>query len=340
LLYQYSKGIMSMPKDFITSEQLQSHLETKCMLNVLGVSKLDVSVYRVDCSGKCYVARVFPSRDSYTVMAAIAHILKQLELDQYPAERVLSNAPVTEFTEPSGPGCVLLTYFVSGKPPERNRYTFGRLGALLGRLHSLPIPEGALKGGAWHHLLLTGGLIEECDSAIQMLESTTNNNISEVDLPGIEQLCEELRGLRATFLHAEANLPKALVHPDFVPANIVAEKSNQEEDKDKWTVVDWAGTGVGSRVYSLGFLLGVGAIRGKMILVHAIMKGYGRTIKLEKTELDILPQASYVRFFTIQCWEVSVGRKSPSQVLQDLPNLRNMGMEVAKTVQEIYSATS
>jgi Ser/Thr protein kinase RdoA (MazF antagonist) len=319
-----------MLKDHITVEHLASHLEARCSLKLGNISKLDLNVYHVECSNsENYVARVFFSKEYFGNISALSKLLNYLEANHYPAERIVSRSAnaVTEIDESLGGGSVMLTTFVPGRHPERNRVTFYKLGVLLSQLHSLPIPEDIPSGGSWHHLSITGGVQEECDAAIRMLD-----NLDHDQRNGDRQkLCDELKRLKESFAEKDNALPKCLVHPDFVPANIIAREGSDND----WTIVDWLGAGLGHRILSLGFLLAVGAIRGKLILVHAIMKGYGSKIKLEESELELLPQATYARLFTIKCWEVGVGRKTPTDALKELPTLLEMAKNVSRTVKEI-----
>jgi Ser/Thr protein kinase RdoA (MazF antagonist) len=245
---------------------------------------------------------------------ALSELLQYLEQQRFPAESIASPRPVTKLD--SGGGSILVTNFVAGQPPPRDRATFLRLGRLLGRIHVMAIPEGTLDGGSWHHLSLTGGVYEDWDAAIRMLEESTQRyRISEPN-PAQEDIVvlqKKLEHLKATFSEIE-RFPTALIHPDLVPRNVIAHAHKLAEDKhDKWTVVDWTGAGVGIPVLSLAFLLAVAGSRGPVGLVNAVMNAYSEQVQtLEPVELDKLPEAIYPRLLTILCWEVAVGRKTPA----------------------------
>ena len=51
--------------------------------------------------------------------------------------------------------------------------------------------------------------------------------------------------------------------------------------------------------------------------------------------MRVLREAAYVRFLTIECWEVSVGRKKLADVVNGLGVLLEMGDKVVATVKEI-----
>ena len=143
----------------------------------------------------------------------------------------------------------------------------------------------------------------------------------------------------------ERELSRAIVHPDFVSVNIIEHGFSGEGNGaannglKKWTVVDWTGAGVGYRVVSLGFLLSVAGARGKMVLVDEVMKGYGEFVKLEKCELEVLEKAVYVRFFTLDCWQVAMERKEPKVTVERLKSFRELGDNVTKHVRNKLQST-
>jgi Ser/Thr protein kinase RdoA (MazF antagonist) len=334
-----------MLQDHLTIEQLSSHLEQLTTKKVLFISKLDHGVYHVKLSDKGdVVARVFPSQDDYSTIKALSALLGYLSEQGYPAERVVpdSASSVSILADAIGSGCVLLTRFAPGNHPERNRVTFYRIGALLAKLHALPIPEGTPTGGTWHHLKLGGDARDECHGAMQMLEKARQRlqDADEQAHKDLDSLSDELRRTQDMLDKEYDNLPKALVHPDLVPANIIAQEGTATAgtDRGEWTIVDWAGAGVGVRIFSLAFVLFIGAIHGKAILLHAVMKAYRAKIKLEEAEMNVLPQAAYFRFLTIKCWEVGMGRQTPADVAKQLPWMLETAEKVTSTVRKILTA--
>lgn len=324
-----------MLTDCITPDQLAAHLEGCASRKVLSVARLDFNIFRVDFDNNiAVVARIFPSHNALAAVSALSSTLRHLAVQSYPAETLESEVveSVTKLDDKLGTGCVLVTKFVPGARPERNRVTFYKLGLLLGRLHTIPVPDGVPEGGAWHHLSLEGGIHEECQAAMRMLEGAQAGDAEPDD--NVARLRDELQHVQRAFAAEEGNLPTALIHPDFVPANIIVREGS---GSDGWTVIDWAGAGIGPRILSLGFLLGVGAIKGKLILVHAVMKGYAAHAQLEAAEVRVLREAAYVRFLTMGCWEVGVGRKKPADVVEGLGMLLEMGDKVVATVKEILA---
>jgi Ser/Thr protein kinase RdoA (MazF antagonist) len=336
-----------MLNDHLSETQLKAALKEHWRVDVQLHTRLDLNVSRIDLvDGTSWVVRVYPVRKNvnvYTIVNSLAKLLDYLVSQGYPAEHPSSTSPVAELVasdlEKENNGtCILVTRFAPGLHPERNRITFYRLGRLLGRLHSMPVPVGTCEGGAWHHLCLQGGLGDECDAALLLLDNVEHHD-EEAQVEALEKLKDKLQHLKQRFVHVELPLPRALVHPDLVPINVVVGADLVRDDKgnegESWTVVDWTGAGVGTRVLSLGFLLAVAAARGKLVLVNAVMKGYMEFSKLEPGELDRLTEAVWARFFTIQCWEVGVGKKQAVEVVDALPRLIQDAENVTKRVQEL-----
>jgi hypothetical protein len=322
-----------MPEDLITIDQLTRHLEGRAYDSnkVTSVVKLDVNVFGVAFNNDAnVVARVIPGPEALVAISTLSSILGHLDRYVYPAEKKAMETvqTISRLDRPLPIGAVLATTFVPGTRPERNRVTFHKLGQLLGQLHALPVPTDTQKGGAWHHLTLEGGLDEECVAAAAMLDAAQQGDGKDAD---ITRLRDALDHVRSTFSAEDANLPKALVHPDFVPSNVIVRVGSGE-----WVIVDWVGAGVGPRIVGLGFLLGVGAIRGKLVLVQAVMKGYAA--RLEPAELRVLREAAYARFLTMACWEVGVGRKTAAEAAKGLDALLDMGDAVVAKVKEIETA--
>ena len=325
-----------MLEDHLSLDQLTVHLSTR-NLGVERVTKLDWNVYRIDITSKeSLVARVYPSSSTCNVVASASSLVKLLEYlatQGFPAERCVSSQPLSELEDHTG--CVLLTEFAHGQRLERNRLVFGRLGKLLGKLHKVPIPDTVQAGGAWHHLTPTGGITDECNAAIQKLQDFAAS--AGLDEQASTQTLVLRLGQLEQHFHDRPDLPRSIVHPDFVPSNIVAQPQESDGTPAPWTVIDWTGAGVGTRIVSLGFLLAVAGARGKDALVDAVMKGYSELVTLQDSELASLPQAVYVRLLTIQCWEVANGRKKAGSVANEFSALVEMGENVAKRVKSILN---
>jgi Ser/Thr protein kinase RdoA (MazF antagonist) len=304
----------------VSLEQLKVNLETYYGVTIRKVTILDLNVHRVDIqNGPTWIARVFTQ--SSNEVAELVKLLDYLQQSEFPAEIYASPQPVSES---SLGGRILVTEFVDGSRPERNRQTFRRLGELLGRLHVIPVPDWLRRGGAWHHLSASGGLSEECEAARTMLETFKAQHKTD-NLEHVDRLMSELGQIQGF-----EDLPSTIVHPDFVPSNVIGNAST-----GNWTIIDWAGAGCGPRLISLGFLLLVAGVKGKMTLVDSVMSGYASHVKLEQSELDRLSMAIFARPLTMNCWEVSLGRKDVVEVVQGLPALFELADKIAVRVREL-----
>nr|WP_242975775.1 phosphotransferase [Desulfosporosinus sp. FKB] len=241
-------------------------------------------------------------------------MLRYLEQQNFPAERCAHTEPV--FMHEEQP--VLITNFVDGTKPKGSAKAFYFAGVLLGRLHTLPLASGDMsrKGGAWHHLSVQGGTREEIEAA-QSFVISSEKNVSMEDRSHYETLLNELRQLDD--LH---DMPQALIHPDFVPSNMI------KADVGNWAVIDWSGTGRGPRIFSLGFLLWAAGFRGNLQCVDAVITGYRNYINLEIDELKRLSNAIGFRPLIWDCWAFCMGRKTLVEAAQGV----SVTQEITKTI--------
>ena len=223
------------------------HLQAHYGVEVRGQSELDLGVYRIDrTDGPGWVARVFPASRPEAATAGDAEILAYLALRNFESERAAAPQPVSVIDGRT----VLVTELVTGVPQTeraaaiRARGGLRRLGEMLGELHALPAGTGAVgrPGGAWHHL--ADGLPAEEIRAAQALLADSEDTVAAAERPLHAALRRELADA-----DGGEGLPHALVHPDFVLANVIASPDRG------MVLVDWTGTGRGPRAWSLAFLL-------------------------------------------------------------------------------------
>lgn len=294
-----------------STEGLADHLAACHDVEVTGLTELDLGVFRVQrAEGEPWVARVFPAARPLAAAEGDAAILRGLARAGFPAERCATEAPVTEL---SGQG-VLVTTFVPGTPAGGGP-VFARLGALLGRLHAHPA-EGLRPGGGWHHLVPQGGPSEEIQAALDLLS----------EAGGVPELIGAVAELDDC-----ADLPHAFVHPDFVPANAI------EGADGTITIVDWAGSGRGPRLWSLGSLLFAAGARSPR-LVDLVVSRYRRHTRLTADELERLPDAIRARPLLTDCWAVGVGRKPAPQAVADLATVTRLATRIAEQARSAFLA--
>jgi Ser/Thr protein kinase RdoA (MazF antagonist) len=110
------------------------------------VSVHNDTVFRIDRrDGEPWIARAYPPSRPRSGAEGDAAILRFLEQQDYPAERLAADDPVSD----AEGGTVLVTRVVPGTPLPPSPRKFALLGELLGRLHALPAdPAASRPGGA------------------------------------------------------------------------------------------------------------------------------------------------------------------------------------------------
>jgi methyltransferase (TIGR00027 family) len=300
---------------------LPAHLENRYGIQVAKLTELDLGVYRVGRrDGPDWVARVFAADRPVAAAEGDAALLRRLEQQEFPAERCAAQEPVSVH---EGQG-VLVTRYVEGTPADGSRRTFGRLGGLLGRLHLLP-GDHARDGGGWHHLVHQGSPAAEIAAARSGLEA------SAPGLPADQRPL--LAALLAELDRADgcADLPQALIHPDFVPANAILAPDGG------LVLVDWTGVGRGPRLYPLAFLLWAAGCRGPSRL-DAVVAGYREHVTPGDDEIGRLAGAIWGRPLILACWMVLAGRKGLAETVADLAADRELAERFASDAARAFRA--
>ena len=287
------------------------------------LTELDLGVYRVGRrDGPDWVARVFAADRPLVAAEGDAALLRRLEQQEFPAERCAAQEAVFGH---EGQG-VLVTRYVAGTRADGSRPTFGRLGALLGRLHLLP-GDHVRAGGGWHHLIHQGSPAEEIAAARSRLEAAVPG------LPADQRPL--LAALLAELDRADgcADLPQALIHPDFVPANAILAPEGD------LVLVDWTGAGRGPRLYSLAFLLWAAGCAGPSRL-DAVVAGYREHVTPGDDEIGRLAGAIWARPLILACWMVLAGRKGLAETVAELAAGRELAERFAAQAARAFRAAS
>jgi Ser/Thr protein kinase RdoA (MazF antagonist) len=301
---------------------VRAHLQAEYGIRVSKLSELDQGVFRVGRQdGSAWVARIFPATRPVSAVAGDAEILRFLAGHGFRSERAAASDPVSEV---DGRG-VLVTEYVDDVPRLQRRDEIRRLGGfwslgvMLGELHTLPVSGApgavARPGGAWHHLA-EGLPRDEIAAAVRVLDQA-----GERVAAGERKAYAALRAEVAGFDGGDG-LPQALIHPDFVLANVVASPSRG------LVMVDWTGSGQGPRLWSLAFLLFAAAGRG-LNRVDSAVTGYLTQVRPEQAELDRLAGLIRVRPAMFQVWAVAQGRKSVAEAWQGVTEAREQADAVA-----------
>jgi len=287
---------------------LGRHLEDAYGIEVSRIRQLDVGTLRIDRrDGPSWVARVFSEQRPLDASHGDAEILRFLERMEFPAERCAHPDPVTSHDGQA----VVVTEHAGEKAMQRTRATFGLLGDLLGRLHTLDqLPAGAARpGGGWHHLVFQGTPGDELAACRELLDAAA---------PRVPSSQRDLyNALLQTVSKADGceELPGTLIHPDFVPANAITSTASGT------TIIDWTGAGQGPRLWSLAFLLWT-AGSASLAAVDATILAYQAHVHLEQTELGRLPDAIAARPVILACWGFATGRQRLPDALDTLTKIR------------------
>jgi Ser/Thr protein kinase RdoA (MazF antagonist) len=309
-------------------EELRAHLVDRYGIRVQAMLTLDQDVILMRRSdGPSWVARVFPAARGVDAVRGDAEILNWLSQVGYPAERTATDEPVSEL---DGRPVLVTEAVASARGPDRRRAIkdaggIRRLGELLGELHTLAVPAGSPSrpGGAWHHLA-TGRPSGELEAAAEMLAQAQARAPAR-ELGRFMTLAEELDSL-----DAGDGLPEAFLHPDFVLANVVA------TPQPGMVLVDWAGAGVGPRLWSLAFLLWAEGAKDPRRAALAL-SGYARQVKLEREELARLPALMRARPLIFDIWRLHGGHKSAAAIVSDALDVRRLVETIAREATDRLS---
>lgn len=271
------------------NDTIAAHLAQRYGIAIRAVTTLDGGVHQIDRrDGEPWIARVFHRERPLERVKSDATLLGYLAESGLPAERLACDDPVSVL---DGQG-VLVTLFVSGPAPSKGTRTSRRLADLIGRMHSLPLREGILPGGALHHIPSYEGLPAGDIALARALLDDIDDRITGNKRKGFEYLRSQVASADDC-----SDLPHAIVHPDPVLKNVVA------HDGDL-TMVDWTGGGIGPRLVGLAPLL-MFALRPTgwdRAALENIASAYRAHVRLEPDEFDRLGAALLIRQLWFAAW--------------------------------------
>jgi Ser/Thr protein kinase RdoA (MazF antagonist) len=279
------------------AERLLVHLRERHGIIATAATRLSVHktyVFRIDRQdGPPWVARAFPPARPRVGVAGDAAILRFLEREGYPAERVAVDDPVSEFEG----SVVLVTRFVAGAPLPDSAEKFAMMGDLLGRLHALPDDDFFSRpgGASGEDPSREGAPRQDLLAALAFLDAV------DTKVPTDER--ERFERLREKVSSADDGdgLPEALLHGNLLHAPDHAVLSDQGP-----VAINWKAAGRGPRLADFAYLIwGTGAWnprRPDQARIDAAVNAYRRYIEPTDDELERLEAVMYVRTLYLTCF--------------------------------------
>lgn len=275
------------------ADRLIAHLRDHYGVDVIAATKTSQHndhVFRIDRGdGDPWIARVFPPARSRIAVEGDAAILRFLERQSYPAERLAVDDAVSEFDGAS----VLVTRFVNGGPLPDGSEKLGMMGDLLGRLHALaPDDSVSRPGGAGgDDPSRSGSPRQDLLAALSFLDAVSTK-VSTAHRERFEQLREQARS--ADDGHG---LPEALLH-----GNLLHNPDHALLTAQGPVAINWKSAGCGPRLADFAYLMW-GTPWAKGDGIGAAVHAYRRHIELTDDELDRLEAVMYVRPLYLVCFD-------------------------------------
>jgi Ser/Thr protein kinase RdoA (MazF antagonist) len=274
-------------------DTLPAHLEHVHGIKPAKVTRLDVGVFRIDqtANAPSLVARLFSAQRPYAAAEADLAVLQALAEVGYRAERPFGEQPLSSHEDQA----VLLTEFVHEVPRgKRPPYPIVALGAMVARLHCMPVPAGADRpGGALHHFA-EGTMADELRAAAGWLDELVATGPIQAALRDAD---------------GGEGLPEAFVHPDPVPKNVIF-------TADGPVLVDWTAAGRGPRLPSLMLVL------KSSWAAAPFLKGYTRRVTLTGEERTRMPDLLFSRQLIDLAFRVGRDPATAASAVRKLPALR------------------
>ncbi len=280
-----------------SAERLLPHLRDRYGIDAVAATKLSVHktyVFRIESSdGAPWVARAFPPARPRAGAEGDAAILRFLERQGYPAERLAAADAVSDFDG----SAVLVTRFIESVPLPEGAEKFAIMGDLLGRLHALPLDEsvGRPGGASGEDPSREGSPRQDLLAALAFLDAV-DTKVPAADRERFEQLRNQVR--TADDGHG---LPEGLLHGNLLHAPDHAVVSGQGP-----VAINWKASGRGPRLADFAYLIwGTGAWsprRPNQEWIDAAVNAYRRHVEPTEEELDRLEAVMYIRTLYLVCF--------------------------------------
>ena len=265
------------------AERLVAHLRDHYGIDAVAATKVSVHnnhVFRIDRNdGDPWIARAFPPARPRAGVEGDAAILRFLERQDYPAERLAADEAVSDFDGSS----VLVTGFVECVPlPTGSEIAI--MGDLLGRLHALPLDESVSRpgGASGDDPSREGSPRQDLLAALSFLDAV-DTKVAAPHREQFEQVREQVRS--ADDGHG---LPEGLVHGNLLHAPDHAVVSEQGP-----VAINWKAAGRGPRLADFAYLMWGTWLNEEAI--DAGVNAYRRHVEVTDDELDRLEAVMYIR---------------------------------------------
>jgi Ser/Thr protein kinase RdoA (MazF antagonist) len=279
------------------AERLLAHLGDRYGIDPVAATKLSVHktyVFRIDRSdGVPWVARAFPPARPRAGVEGDAAILRFLERQNYPAERLAVDDAVSDFDG----SAVLVTRLVEGGQLPDGAEKFAMMGELLGRLHALPYEQSVSRpgGASGEDPSREGAPRQDLLAALSFLDAV-DMKVAAADRERFERLRDKVRS--ADDGHG---LPEGLLHGNLLNAPDHAILSEQGP-----VAINWKASGRGPRLADLAYLIwGTGSWnprRPNQERIDAAVDAYRRHVEPTDDELDRLEEVMYIRTLYLVCF--------------------------------------
>lgn len=276
-----------------SADRLLAHLRDRYGVGATAATKASQHndhVFRVDRSdGEPWIARVYPPARPRVGVEGDAAILRFLERQNYPAERLAADDAVSEL----GRASVLVTGFIEGRALPDGSEKIAMMGDLLGRLHALDLEESTSRpgGAAGDDPRREGGPNQDLLAALSFLDAV-DTKVAPAGRESFEQLREQVRSA-----DAGEGLPTALLH-----GNLLHNPDHALLTDNGPVAINWKAAGRGPRLADFAYLLW-GAEWGHGDGVEAAVHAYCQHIELTDEELDRLEAVMYVRPLYLACFD-------------------------------------
>lgn len=202
-------------------------------------------VYLLTTPKEKYILRMFPEDRSVDQIKKDIEILKFLEKNDFPTQRIIVNKKGSFISKILNKNSIITT-FIEGVEPQYNKETLFEVGKLMARLHNIKCSDYSYTSN-WDpksELKILKEHLAKID-----LSKTEHSGI----IPEVLKRIEELPDL--------TSLPKTIIHTDIHPRNMVKGNNNN------YYFIDWDDAGLGLSVMDIGFVL------GQVCMGYSIHKG-------------------------------------------------------------------